>query len=132
MSDAIVAALKRGNFEAKDGDWELRNDALIECSRLFAEAGERLAKTDGAMVGQEFFDVTTWRALRLPLLAALKDLRSHLVREACGLIVSIAAACNGDDGQPRPGAARDGGRMLLRDVVPTLFELVRRATSYSR
>lgn len=122
MSDAIIAAVKRGNFEAKDGDWEARNDALSECTRLFVEAGERLAA--GPVVGQDFFDATTWRALRLPLQSALKDLRSHLVREACGLIGAATSTCNNADGHPRPGAARDGGRMLLRDVVPTLFELV--------
>lgn len=130
MSDAVIAALKRGHFDEKDGDWEARNDALSECTRVFVEAGERLAALSFSNGGtphqssSECFDATTWRALRLPLQGALKDLRSHLVREACGLVGAIAASCNGADGNPRLGAARDGGRMLLREVVPTLFELV--------
>ncbi|KAJ8605214.1 hypothetical protein CTAYLR_000451 [Chrysophaeum taylorii] len=123
LTEAVVGALKRGNFEAKDGDWEARNDALLECTRLFSETGERLGKGT-TLPGEDYFDAGTWRALRLPVQACLKDLRSHLVREACGLIVAVASACNGEDGQPRCGASRDGGRMLLREVVPTLFELV--------
>lgn len=98
--------------DLENDDWQLRNSALLGLVALFREGGEGPA-----------FDCETWRALKLPLQASLKDLRSHLVREACALIGVIAQTCN-EDGQPRLEWARDGGRGLLREVVPTLFELV--------
>jgi len=73
---------------------------------------------------EELFNMDTWRALRLPLQAALKDLRSQLVHEACDLVASVALSLNDEHGIPVIWACKDGGRMLMREIVPTLFELL--------
>ncbi len=87
--------------------------------RRFDEAA-RLDETDD----QPAFDAEAWRALRLPLQQCLRDPRSNLVREACGLLAKIARACNDERGLPKQWVSRDGGRPCLRDATPALFELL--------
>ena len=81
-------------------------------------------KQDDFDGGEPLFDASTWRMLRLPLTECLRDLRSQLVREACGLASLVAESLNSADGHPKTYASKDGGRALFREVVPTLFELL--------
>ena len=91
----------------------------FDAPRRFDEAGKIEETDDEAM-----FDAEAWRALRLPLQQCLRDPRSHLVREACGLLAKIAHACNDERGLPKQWVSRDGGRPCLRDATPALFELL--------
>lgn len=120
-SHVVADEVLRGNFEdtGPDRDWGDRNEALLALQRLFDEAA-KLEETDDGPA----FDAEAWRALRLPLQQVLRDPRSHLVREACGLLVKVAQACNDERGLPKPWVSRDGGRPCLRDATPALFELL--------
>ena len=120
-SHVVADEVARGNFEdtGPDRDWGDRNEALLALQRLFDEAAKIEETDDEAM-----FDAEAWRALRLPLQQCLRDPRSHLVREACGLLAKIAHACNDERGLPKQWVSRDGGRPCLRDATPALFELL--------
>ena len=120
-SHVVADEVARGNFEdtGPDRDWGDRNEALLALQRLFDEAAKIEETDDEAM-----FDAEAWRALRLPLQQCLRDPRSHLVREACGLLAKIAHACNDERGLPKHWVSRDGGRPCLRDATPALFELL--------
>jgi hypothetical protein len=120
-SHVVADEVARGNFEdtGPDRDWGDRNEALLALQRLFDEAAKIEQTDDEAM-----FDAEAWRALRLPLQQCLRDPRSHLVREACGLLAKIAHACNDERGLPKQWVSRDGGRPCLRDATPALFELL--------
>mmetsp|Transcript_3922 Transcript_3922/g.15627 ORF Transcript_3922/g.15627 Transcript_3922/m.15627 type:complete len:113 (-) Transcript_3922:2197-2535(-) len=100
LTERVVEILRKGDFEARDGDWEARNDALIELQQLFrtaaatvaddeAEKTEEARETPREADHHVAFDLEAWRALRLPLTGALRDLRSHLVREACALVARV-------------------------------------------
>ena len=102
-SHVVADEVARGNFEdtGPDRDWGDRNEALLALQRLFDEAAKIEQTDDEAM-----FDAEAWRALRLPLQQCLRDPRSHLVREACGLLAKIAHACNDERGLPKQWVSR--------------------------
>ncbi|KAJ1455428.1 hypothetical protein M885DRAFT_464382 [Pelagophyceae sp. CCMP2097] len=120
LTEQVLQEVKRGRFGAAGEEWEQKSKSLVVLQAIFLDA----ARDADPHAVDECFNLETWRALRLPLQGALKDLRSQIVKEACGLVTAVAEACNLDQGLPRTHVARDGGRPLLRDVAPTLLELL--------
>ena len=131
LNDRVRRIVDQGGFDKEE--WSQRSEALLDLDELFgkasadrdAEVAMRSTLLEGRPgTSQVLFDSETWRCLRMPLAGAIRDVRSQLVKEGCGLLARIAETLNDSNGQPRSGMAKDGGRMLFRDVVPTLFELL--------